>query len=310
VQTLSRLNRIYPGKEETFVLDFVNEEEDILAAFQPFYEKTTLSETTDPNKLYDLKGQIEGYQVIRPADVEAFARYFFQWGGRSSYRDHGRLNSAIDPAVARFRALDDEQQDDCQNALTVFVRLYAFMAQIMPFADVELEKFYAYGRYLLTKLPKLNQGQPFKLEDEVALEYYRLQKIREGSIQLQKESDAALDPLSEAGKRRDKEERAALSEIIDILNKRFGTDFTDADKFFFNQIEEALVSDETLAQQARSNSIGNFKYGFDELFLAKLIERMDENQDIFAKILDDPDFGAVVREWMLRRVYGRLTEAA
>jgi type I restriction enzyme, R subunit len=308
VQTLSRLNRIHPGKEETFILDFANEEEEILTAFKPFYEATTLSDVTDPNKLYDLKAQIEAYQVIRPGDVEAFARLFFRPRNGGGYRDHGRLHSAIDPAVDRFRALEDEQQDDCQNALTVFVRLYAFLAQIMPFADAELEKFYAYGRYLLTKLPTTNRGRPFKLEDEVALEYYRLQKVREGSIQLEKGSDAALSPLSEAGQRRDKEEQATLSEIIDLLNKRFGADFTDADKYFFRQIEEALVSDEILAQQAKNNSIGNFRYGFDELFLAKLIERMDDNQDIFAKILDDTEFGSVVREWMLRKVYARLTD--
>ncbi|MBE2200020.1 MAG: type I restriction endonuclease subunit R [Anaerolinea sp.] len=308
VQTLSRLNRIYPGKTDTFVLDFVNEEEDILTAFQPFYEQTTLTGTTDPNKLYDLKAQLEAYQIIHPGDVETFARLFFQPRNRSSQGEHGRLHSAIDPAVTRFRALDEEQQDDCQNALTVFVRLYAFLAQIMPFADVELEKFYAYGRYLLTKIPQTHRGTPFKLEDEVALEYYRLQKMREGSIALQKDGDAPLSPLSEAGQRRDKEEQATLSEIIDLLNKRFGTDFTDADKYFFRQIEEALVNDEKLAQQAKNNSIGNFKYGFDELFLDKLIERMDENQDIFAKILDDAEFGAVVREWMLRKVYARLTE--
>ncbi|MCA9735470.1 DEAD/DEAH box helicase family protein, partial [candidate division KSB1 bacterium] len=306
VQTLSRLNRIYPGKKDTFVLDFVNEEEEILTAFQPFYEKTTLSSTTDPNKLYDLKHQIDGYQIIRPLEINAFARIFFKSSTRQTRLDHGKLHSAIDPAVQRFIALTAEQQDDCPNACTVFVRLYAFLAQIMPFQDIELEKYYAYVRYMLTKLPKDDRSAALHLDDEVALEYLRLQKIREGSIDLQKDADAPLDPLSEAGSRREKEIHARLSEIIDLLNKRFGTDFSEADKLFFDQIEEELIQDETLVQQAQNNSIDNFKYGFDEAFLTKLIERMDANQDIFARIMDDEEFGTLVRDWMLQKVYQRL----
>jgi type I restriction enzyme R subunit len=140
----------------------------------------------------------------------------------------------------------------------------------------------------------------------VALEYYRLQKIKEGDIRLDKDSEAALAPVSEAGIKKDKEELARLSEIIDILNERFGTDFTEADKYFFSQIEEELVRDEVLLQQARSNTINNFRYGFEDAFFSKLFERMDQNQDIFAKIMDDNDFAEVVKSWMLKKVYNRL----
>lgn len=306
VQTLSRLNRTHPGKADTFVLDFVNEEEDIYAAFKPFYQKTTLASSTDPNKLYDLKHQIEEYQVLRQMEIDTFARTFFKTTSRHTRQDHGKLNSVVDGAVERYRALNEEQQDDFQNACTIFVRLYAFLAQIMPFSDAELEKLYAYVRHLLKKLPKGENGERFHLDDEVALEYYRLQKIREGSIDLNLGDDVSLNPLDEAGSRREKEIQAKLSEIIDILNNRFGTEFTDADKLFFDQIEEGLVQDETLAQQAVSNSIDNFKYGFDEAFYDKLIERMEGNQDIFNRVMDDAAFGTAVREWMLQKVYRRL----
>lgn len=178
----------------------------------------------------------------------------------------------------------------------------------MPFADEELEKFYAFARLLQTKLPKQLQSEIFKLTDEVSLEYYRLQKIREGQISLQKDLESALQPSTEAGMSRDKESQAKLSEIIDILNKRFNTDFTDADKYFFSQIEEELIRNESLSQQAKSNSIQNFKYGFDDVFLTTLIERMEDNQDIFTKIIDEPEFGNAVKAWMLQKVYDRLTE--
>jgi type I restriction enzyme, R subunit len=309
VQTLSRLNRICPGKEDTFVLDFVNKRDDVLAAFQPYYEQTQLTENTDPNKLYDLKQKIDTFGVIIPADVEAFCAIFFKRKELHNKREHAELNALVDLAVDRFEAIDNEEhKEDFANTLGVFVRLYAFLAQIMPFQDIELEKYYAYSRYLLKKLPKQDRGPRFRLGDEVSLEYYRLQKISEGQIELQKDSGSAIHPVSEAGTKKDKEEFARLSEIIKILNERFGTDFTEADKLFFDQIEEEMVMDEKLGLQAKNNTIETFKYGFEDMFIAKLVERMDQNQDIFNKIMEDKAFSSVVKDYLLKRVYKRLNE--
>lgn len=121
----------------------------------------------------------------------------------------------------------------------------------MPFQDAELEKFYAYGRLLANKLPKKGMSEKLKLNDEVALEYYRLQKISEGSITLEKGGEYELKPTTEAGTKKDKEEFAALSQIINVFNDRFGKPLTDADKLFFDQIEEELVSDETLSNKQK-----------------------------------------------------------
>lgn len=309
VQTLSRLNRTCPGKEDSFVLDFINKREDILAAFQPYYEQTQLEATSDPNKLYDLKVKIESFQVVHQPDVDAFAKVFFKNKELHNKTEHAQLNALIDAAVERFKAIEkEEHRDDFDKTLGTFVRLYAFIAQIMPFSDIELEKFYAYSRFLLKKLPRRGNGERYKLGDEVAMEYYRLQKMAEGTIALQKDGDAKLKPISEAGTKKDKEELARLSQIIKLLNDRFGTDFTEADKLFFDQIEEEMVADEKLGQQAKSNTIDNFKYGFEDMFIAKLVERMDQNQDIFNKIMDDKAFAAVVKEYLLKRVYKRLSE--
>ncbi|MWX00966.1 type I restriction endonuclease subunit R, partial [Francisella tularensis] len=128
------------------------------------------------------------------------------------------MNALIDPACDRFNRLSEEQQDEFKNTLVAFIRLYAFLAQIIPFADEELEKFYAFTRLLQTKFPLRLQSKVFKLTDEVGLEYYRLQKIREGQIVLQKDTASALQPSTEAGMSREKETQAKLSEIIGILN--------------------------------------------------------------------------------------------
>ena len=125
-----------------------------------------------------------------------------------------------------------EQQDDFKHALTSFVRLYAFLSQIMPFGDMELEKLYTYSRFLLKKLPK-TETDPFHLGDEVDLEFYRLQKMKESIIEMEDQTEYGLDGISDAGIRTSVDEKVLLSEIIEVLNDRFGTEFNEADKTVF-----------------------------------------------------------------------------
>lgn len=308
VQTLSRLNRKCSGKEDTFILDFVNETEDIINSFQPYYQLTTVTETTDPNHLYDLKRQLDEKQLYLQSEIDSFCKVFYKKLQDQSVKDHARLNAFIDPAVDRFDHLETEQEkDDFKNSLTVFLRLYSFLSQVMPFQDIELEKFYGYGKLLLNKLPKRNISDRFKLNDEVALQYYRLQKTSEIlTLALEDQKEFGLDAMSEAGLRKEKEQKAKLTEIIEILNMKFGTDFTDADRLFFDQIEQELVADDKLQKQAQNNSIENFKFGFEEVFLHKLIERMEQNEEIFKRIMDDNDFASIIKEHMLNKVYERL----
>jgi len=149
-----------------------------------------------------------------------------------------------------------------------------------------------------------------QLSDEIAMEYYRLQKMKEGAIGLVKGEDGELDGLSEAGIKRAKEEKAPLSEIIEVLNERFGTEFEDADRLFFDQIESELIQDKTLQTQARANKIDTFKYAFEDMFINKLIDRMDQNQDIFDKIVENKAFGSIVKELMLKNVYNKINKEA
>ncbi|MBL4863097.1 MAG: type I restriction endonuclease subunit R, partial [Crocinitomicaceae bacterium] len=138
------------------------------------------------------------------------------------------------------------------------------------------------------------------------LEYYRLQKIAEHNIALEDQAEYGLDGSIESGIRGNREEEAALSEIIEVLNKRFSTEFNDADKLFFDQIEAELVADVKLSEQAKNNSMAHFKFGFEDVFMDKLIGRMDQNQDIFTKMMDDKDFGNLVKDYMLKKVFQRL----
>lgn len=308
VQTLSRLNRTYPGKEDTFVLDFANDRQTIIDSFQPYYELTTMTETTDPNHLYDLKGITDKAQVYYQSEVDAFSKVFYK-PGSASVRDQAKLYAHIDPAVDRYKELEEEPQDEFKKSMTSFVRLYSFLSQIMPFQDVELEKLYSYGRFLLTKLPKTDYTERLKLDNEVALEYYRLQKIAEGDLILQVQGEHGLDPVTEAGISKPKDDKEKLSNIIKLLNDKFGTDFTEADRLYFEQIELALYENEELKVRAKNNPIENFKYAFEEIFIQTLIDRMDANQDIFEKIMENSEFKQDVKEWLIKKIYNRFNKS-
>lgn len=310
VQTLSRLNRMHPGKEDTFVLDFANDRQTILDSFQPYYEVTSVTEETDINHLYDLKARLDEFQVYWTQEIEAFANVYFDPKTKlNNPKQQKHLYAFTDPAVDRFKAIaEEEKQDEFKKGLRTWTNLYAFLSQIMPFIDSEFEKFYAFAKLLQTRLPKRELSESLHLDDEVALEYYRLQKIKEGSIELQKGEEGELSGTSEAGLKRAKDEEALLSEIINVLNDRFGTEFEEADKLFFDQIEAELMEDETLQTQARVNKIDTFKFAFNDKFIDKLIGRMDQNQEIFEKILEDKVFGDLVKELMMKKIYKKLNE--
>lgn len=307
VQTLSRLNRTCPGKEGTFVLDFVNDRQTILDAFQPYYELTTVTEETDVNHLYDLKHRLDSFQVYWAQEVDSLAKVYFHPATKlNTPKQQKHLYTFTDPAVDRYRALPEEAQDEFKKGLRSWTNLYAFLSQIMPFTDADLEQFYAYAKLLQARLPKRQLSEALHLDDEVALAYYRLQKIKEGAIELAKEGTGELSGTLEAGLKRAKEEEALLSEIIHVLNDRFGTEFEEADKLFFDQIEAELMEDEALQSQAKANKMDTFKYAFDDKFLDRLIARMEQNREIFEKILEDQAFGDLVKALMMKRIYERM----
>lgn len=315
VQTLSRLNRTCPGKDDTFVLDFANEADDIQEAFQPYYQATTLDELPDLNHIYDLKTEMEKAKVIWMNEVEALAQVYYN--PNFTAQDHGKLNTYIDPAVDRYKALpkdapndgvSEPNQEDFRRALQSFIRFYGFITQITSLGDLELEKWYTYSRLLIKKLPGTDDVDRFQLKgDEIALEYYRLQKTAELNISLVQE-DGVLEGSYAAGIGKPAEERIQLSEIIKTVNTRFGTEFTDADKLFIDQVIEDCMQDAELAAQAKSNTLENFAYGYNDKALNFWIERMSQNEEFFRQVMDNDKFGKLVNDYVMRQVYQRFRQ--
>ena len=303
VQTLSRLNRMATGKDDTFVLDFRNEHDEIFKAFKPFYTVTEAEELTDAHHLYRLQSQLEEFQVFTNEEVAKYCRIYFAPKRKESPKDHGDLNGILDVAVDRFKQLDEEEQADCKGLFVNFKNMYGFLSQVMPYQDSDLEKLYTYLRYLLTKLPRSATGAGYKLDGEVELEYYRLQKISEGSIDLESGEADKLKGPSDVGTGASTDEELALSELVKLLNERFGTDFTEADQLFFDQIQAEAVADETLKQAAQANHIDDFKAIFEKSFEGLVIDRMDGNEVIFARLMSDPAFRDLASDDLMRKIY-------
>jgi len=306
VQTLSRLNRKCDGKEDTFVLDFVNEPDEILAAFQPYYEKTLVGEQADPRQLYELQAKLDGQQVYHKPEVEEFCRVFYRPKRNQTSSDHAKMNACIDPAVGRFNQLDEEEQEEFRKTLAAFRNLYSFLSQVIPFQDTDLEKLYSYIRFLLTKLPRVESGPIYRFDDDVSLKYYRLQKISEGSIDLPAGSPEPVSGPTAAGTKASHPDEIELSRLIDILNERFGTEFKPGDQLFFESIKEDAVADAGLRQAAMANTLDNFGYVFRKALEDLFIDRMDQNEEITARYMNEERFREAVSQHLLRDVYDQI----
>lgn len=309
VQTLSRLNRIHPLKEDTFVLDFVNDREEIREAFKVYYEGAGMGEEVDPARMYAVKGELDATGIYLGEEVEQFCAVYFKPKQRQNTQDHQAMNAALDPAVSRFATLQSDDEDEAEfwrGKVLDFHRLYGFLSQVIPYQDSDLERLYVFLRHLAAKLPKRSTGPAYRFDDEVRLEYYRLQKISEGSISLKEGDSQKLDGPTEVGSGAVHEESVPLSQLIDVVNERFGTDFNQADQLFFDQIVEAAMSDERLRQAAAVNPEGKFELVFRNTLEQLFVERMDQNEEIFVRFMNDQSFQKVVNEWLSSQTYQKL----
>ncbi|MBK1719418.1 type I restriction endonuclease subunit R [Thiocystis violacea] len=309
VQTLSRLNRVAPGKARTFVLDFVNEEDDIHKAFKPYYETTPIGENADPHRLSELHYRLLEWAIFTPDDVNAFAEVWYRRKRDHSAADHRVMNAVLDAVVERFLAREDTEQDDFRGQLIAYRNLYAFLSQIIPYQDSELERLYTFIRNLIAKLPPPGDGQAFKLDDEVALRFYRLQQMTEGSIDLSQGEVYPLKGPTDVGTGGIHDDPVPLSTLVDALNARFGTDFAAADQLFFDQIRASAESNDTIMEAARANNLDNFSSFLARMLDELFIDRMEGNEEIFSRVMNDREFRSIAHKHIAREIFRRAHEA-
>ena len=293
VQTLSRLNRTHPGKKGAMVLDFANEAEEIRKAFEPYYETTLLSEETDPNLLYEIQGRLLNYGVFVADDVEAFGRVYFDPKGTQD-----RLYAALEPARQRFAELGPEEGGDFRGDLSDYARLYAFLSQVLRFADLDLEKLYVFARHLRRLLPASREELPLEVQQNIDMESFRIQQTSQGSIALERQvwplDPAGSKPHSGAGA----QELEALSRIIEALNERFGLDLGPEHRVALERIRLALDEDDGLEASARVNTRENVRLTFDPKVEDKFQEFVETNFELYKRITDDADFGRALKNFL------------
>ena len=300
VQTLSRLNRTRLGKNDTFVLDFVNSAEDIQGHFRPFFEQTTAA-PTDPNVLYNLRDRILRAAIIHPDEQAAAVKAMMS-------RDPSRSQSVYaltGPAVERFHEMQDaEEREDTRTAIRDFVRAYAFLGQIVPFTDTALEELYYYCRVLSPLLAGEKDDGGIDVSDAAVLTHLRIELLAECDMSLE---PTDVEPLS--GMRGGGRGKAAqtplerLSEVIEHMNERFGMNLGEADAVYFEQQRVHLAGDEDVIQIARNNDFDQFAIVFERMVTESIIERRAANENLFRAFFSDAVFRRMVTEWLAAEVY-------
>ena len=291
VQTLSRLNRTHRGKQGTMVLDFANEAEEIQKAFEPYYETALLSEETDPNLLYEVQERLLAFGVFTTDDVETFARVYF---GSKATQD--QLYAALEPSRQRFAELSPTEGSDFRGQLSDYVRLYAFLSQVLPFEDTDLEKLYVFARFLRRLLPGAREELPAEIRQNIDMESFRIQRTSSGQIGLERQ----IRPLEPAGSKARSvatgQELEVLSRIIEGLNERFGLNLGNEHRLTLEQLRSALDQDPGLDASARVNTRENVRLTFDPKVEDRIQEIVETNFDLYKRITDDPDFGRAIKD--------------
>ncbi|TQE96501.1 MAG: type I restriction endonuclease subunit R, partial [Spiribacter salinus] len=326
VQTLSRLNRVFPGKE-TFVLDFVNDEQDVLDAFRPYYNRADLADVSDPNVVYDLQRALDAEGIYHWPEVEQFARAFFDPKASAT-----KLSYHCQPAKERFsqryKAAQEQLRtwkqarreaerkgdsagvsraeheikeageaidalDLFRKNLQSFVRSYEFLSQIISYDDPELEALCVFAKHLhpLLRIDRLEQDE-IDLS-ELALTHYRLTKRQEQRLQLEVEDEKGEYRLGSitsvgSGKPHDPDKKR-LSEIIERLNDLFGAEVSDEDKLHFARgVADRIQRDEAVMAEVTRNSRQQVMHGqFPQRVTDIVLDAMTDNEKLSMEILDD-----------------------
>jgi type I restriction enzyme R subunit len=293
VQTLSRLNRVHPDKQDTFVLDFANAAEDIQEAFRPFFESAAAT-ATDPNMLYALQQRIHAALVIDPVEQAAAVKALLS----GETKQQKAVYSNLDPAVARYTALDEDAQADFSDALVSYVRAYSFLAQVMPWSERDLEELYVYGKLLAELLPR-RPGEPLpQISDAVRLTHLR-HEMTGDQLDLALNPDAEQEPgkaFHGQGQGKQVEQpQDLLSVVIQRLNDAFGLDLTDADRIWFEQQKQVILDDPDMRVVALNNDREQFGIVLEKVADDMIVDRHQANAVLFDAYFDKPG----VREALL-----------
>lgn len=291
VQTLSRLNRTYPGKDDTLIIDFVNTAEDIQEAFKEFYDVTILERETNPNAIYDKLTQLKSYGLIFDENVEKFCSIYLK-NGTQNENDFGRLTSCVKETIELYSKLEIEDRESFRKQVISFNKLYSYITQITAMGDKELHKMYMYLRYVEKLLPK-NPIEVPDLNGDLKLTFYNLKQTFDGSVSLRKtdESKGVVQPQGSGIPIVVAPELKLLDEVIRKVNDLYAGEFTESDNMLVRDIMDIILKDDDVKQKAKANSEEMFVNAiFPKVFRDKTAKAYTESSGSYKKLFESKDY--------------------
>ena len=307
VQTLSRLNRTCPGKVDTFVLDFANKKEDILDAFQPFYQETSLEEEVNVDLIYQTQKELRDYAIYNDNDINAFADVWNQ-PGQQDAKAMGHMTSILKPVADRYNLKNAEERYQFRRLVRSFLRWYSYVTQVVRMFDEETQKEYLFLNYLLSLLPS-HKDDPVDLEGKLRLEYYKLQKTFTGAIQLQNVDGRYVTAKERGGAVQ--YPKSTLDEILEKINEKYKGDFTDADKVMLGALHDKLIANPKLKSSALTTDPRIFTESiFPNAFGTAAMESYMESQESYSALFEDQDKYNAVMSVLAGMVYREMRSGA
>lgn len=306
VQTLSRLNRICPPYDKTtFILDFKNSYDDIREAFKPYYKETILFETITPSDIRDMDRVIEEYDFLDYDDVTEFNSYLYQ-ETRSS-RDKQRMWLLLDKALKNITRHPEKEQMKIKKDIKSFLKGYCFLIQATAYENTELHKRYNFLSYLVKELNPGEGGNNFDIADKITVSDFRQKKMEE-----HKEEEIEAKPDVKIKKPKpasvEEQQKKLLSQIIDEVNALYDKDYEpDFTTKAAMQIRDLLLKNdaikERLKKSAKSNSIDEFRFTYDDCVQDALVEGFDQNTDFYTLLLNNEEVRAKFAMVFMTEVY-------
>jgi len=299
VQTLSRLNRSHPKKHDTFILDFVNDPETIKTAFEPYYRTTILSEETDPNKLHDLKAELDSAGVYTWQEVEGFVKLYLDGVDRE------KLDPILDSCVSEYLdKLDEDGQVNFKGNAKAFIRVYAFLSQILPYKKRDWEILSIFLNFLVPKLPAPKEEDLSKgILEAIDMESYRVEKKSRMRIQLEDEEGEIMPIPAVGGVHKPETLTDRLSNIIKTFNEQYGNiSWTDTDRVrkLITEDIPARVSADTAYQNAiKYSDRQNARIEHDRALLRVMTNIIKDDTELFKQFSDNEGF----RRWLTDTIF-------
>lgn len=284
VQTLSRLNRTCPGKVDTFVLDFANKKEDILDAFQPFYQETSLEQEVNVDLIYQTERELLDYAIYNENDIVAFIEVWNK-PGKQDATAMGRMTSVLKPVADRYNLKNPEERYQFRRLCRTLIRWYSYVTQVVRMFDKDMHKEYLFLSYLIGLL-SVEKEDEVDLDGKLKLEYYKLQKTFEGAIQLEN-ADGQYVPAKNKSPKGIKQ-KSTLDEILEKINEKYKVKFTDGDRVMLGALHDKLMGDEKLASSARTSDPRIFTESiFPVAFGTAAMDSYMESQDSYSALFED-----------------------